>query len=85
MLDHRNTAVRGRDVAAAGKRGGGRLGRFTQKASLVEYGLLLAAIIAVVVLVVFALGSYVTSAFTPASCSGSASAAATSTTSCPSH
>ena len=82
MLDHQNTAVRAGDLAAAGKRSGGRLGRFTQKASLVEYGLLLAAIVAVVVLVVFALGSYVTSAFTPAGCDARTGSVATSTTGC---
>jgi len=85
MLDHQNTAVRAGDVATAGKRRGGRLGRFTPKASLVEYGLLLAAIVAVVVLVVFALGSYVTSAFTPAGCNAGTGSVAASTANCPSH
>jgi len=82
MLDHRNAAVPAADVTVAGQRSGGRLGRITQKASLVEYGLLLAAIVAVVVLVVFALGSYVTSAFTPAGCDARTGSVATSTTGC---
>ena len=80
MLDHLNPPVRGADVSAT-KRSGRRLSRSPKKASLVEYGLLIAAIVAVLVLVFFALGNYVTSAFHPV-CDPLTPAGTVSSTSC---